>query len=172
MIKVGVLTISDKGAQGVRKDESGPLIEKIVRKITGEVKYYKIIPDEKEVIQQELKKMVDELNLDLVFTTGGTGLGERDVTPEATCSVIEKEIPGISEIIRVESFKNTKRSILSRAVTGLRKKSIIINLPGSPKGVSEALEIILPSLPHALEIIKGVAKECAGEEKKKPGDNY
>jgi len=171
MIKVGILTISDKGAQGVRKDESGPLIGRIVRKIAGEVEYYKIIPDKKEVIQQELKKAVDELKLDLIFTTGGTGLGEKDVTPEATWTVIEKEIPGISEIIRIESFKSTKRSILSRAVAGLRKKSIIINLPGSPRGVSEALEIILSSLPHALEIIKGEAKECASEEEKESGDN-
>jgi len=170
MIKVGVLTISDKGAKGARKDESGPLIEEIVKKIAGEVKYYKIIPDEIEVIKQELKKVVDKLDLDLVFTTGGTGLGERDVTPEATSSVIDKEIPGICEIIRMESFKKTRHSILSRAISGMRKKSLIINLPGSPKGVEEALEIILSSLPHALEIIKGEAKECASKRKKDSGD--
>lgn len=161
MIKVGVLTISDKGARGEREDQSGKLIEEIVKKIEGEVKYYQIIPDEKDIIQDELIKAVDGLHLDLILTTGGTGLGKRDVTPEATLAVIEKEVPGISEIIRSESFKQTDRAILSRGVAGIRKESLIINLPGSPKGVKESLEIILEALPHGIEIIKGQVNECA-----------
>jgi molybdenum cofactor synthesis domain-containing protein len=161
MIEVGVLTISDKGARGEREDQSGKVIEEIVKKIEGEVKYYRIIPDEEEIIQDELIKAVDKLHLDLILTTGGTGLGKRDVTPEATLAVIEKEAPGISEIIRSESFKKTNRAILSRGVAGIRKKSLIINLPGSPKGVKESLEIILKALPHGIEIIKGEITECA-----------
>lgn len=161
MIEVGILTISDKGARGEREDQSGKVIEEIVKKIEGEVKYYRIIPDEEEIIQDELIKAVDKLHLDLILTTGGTGLGKRDVTPEATLAVIEKEVPGISEIIRSESFKKTNRAILSRGVAGIRKKSLIINLPGSPKGVKESLEIILKALPHGIEIIKGEITECA-----------
>ena len=161
MIEVGILTISDKGARGEREDQSGKVIEEIVKKIEGEVKYYRIIPDEKEIIQDELVKAVDKLHLDLILTTGGTGLGKRDVTPEATLAVIEKEVPGISEIIRSESFKKTNRAILSRGVAGIRKKSLIINLPGSPKGAKESLEIILKALPHGIEIIKGEITECA-----------
>jgi molybdenum cofactor synthesis domain-containing protein len=161
MIEVGILTISDKGARGEREDQSGKVIEEIVKKIEGEVKYYRIIPDEEEIIQDELVKAVDKLHLDLILTTGGTGLGKRDVTPEATLAVIEKEVPGISEIIRSESFKKTNRAILSRGVAGIRKKSLIINLPGSPKGVKESLEIILKALPHGIEIIKGEITECA-----------
>lgn len=161
MIKVGILTISDKGARGEREDQSGKLIEEIVKKIEGDVKYYQIIPDEKDIIQNELIKAVDGLHLDLILTTGGTGLGKRDVTPEATLAVIEKEVPGISEIIRSESFKQTNRAILSRGVAGIRKESLIINLPGSPKGVKESLEIILDALPHGIEIIKRQVNECA-----------
>jgi molybdenum cofactor synthesis domain-containing protein len=161
MIEVGILTISDKGARGEREDQSGKVIEEIVKKIEGEVKYYRIIPDEEEIIQDELVKAVDKLHLDLILTTGGTGLGKRDVTPEATLAVIEKEVPGISEIIRSESFKKTNRAILSRGVAGIRKRSLIINLPGSPKGVKESLEIILKALPHGIEIIKGEITECA-----------
>jgi len=160
MIKVGILTISDKGSIGEREDLSGKVIEEAVKKINGEVKYYQIIPDEKDIIQEELIKAVDKLHLDIILTTGGTGLGKRDVTPEATLAIIEKEVPGISEIIRSESFKKTNRAILSRGVAGVRKESLIINLPGSPKGVRESLEIILDALPHGIEILKGQATEC------------
>ena len=160
MIKVGILTISDKGSRGEREDLSGKAIEEIVKKINGEVKYYQIIPDEKDIIQEELLKAVDKLHLDLILTTGGTGLAKRDVTPEATLAIIEKEVPGISEIIRSESFKKTNRAILSRGMAGIRKESLIINLPGSPKGVRESLEIILEALPHGIEILKGQATEC------------
>ena len=160
MIKVGILTISDKGSRGEREDLSGKVIEEVIKKINGEVKYYQIIPDEKDIIQEELIKAVDKLHLDLILTTGGTGLGKRDVTPEATSAIIEKEVPGISEIIRSESFKKTNRAILSRGMAGIRKESLIINLPGSPKGVRESLEIILEALPHGIEILIGQATEC------------
>jgi len=160
MIKVGILTISDKGSKEEREDLSGKVIEEVVKKINGEVKYYQIIPDEKDIIQEELIKAVDKLHLDLILTTGGTGLAKRDVTPDATLEVIEKEVSGISEIIRSESFKKTNRAILSRGVAGIRKESLIINLPGSPKGVRESLEIILEALPHGIEILKGQAAEC------------
>ena len=160
MIKVGILTISDKGSKGEREDLSGKAIEEAVKKINGEVKYYQIIPDEKDIIQEELIKAVDNLHLDLILTTGGTGLAKRDVTPDATLEVIEKEVSGISEIIRSESFKKTNRAILSRGVAGIRKESLIINLPGSPKGVRESLEIVLKALPHGIEILKGQATEC------------
>ena len=160
MIKIGILTISDKGSRGEREDLSGKVIEEVIRKINGEVKYYQIIPDEKDIIQAELIKAVDKLHLDLILTTGGTGLAKRDVTPDATLEVIEKEVSGISEIIRSESFKKTNRAILSRGVAGIRKESLIINLPGSPKGVRESLEIILDALPHGIEILIGQATEC------------
>ena len=160
MIKVGILTISDKGSKGEREDLSGKVIEEVVKKINGEVKYYQIIPDEKDIIQEELIKAVDKLHLDLILTTGGTGLAKRDVTPDATLEVIEKEVSGISEIIRSESFKKTNRAILSRGVAGIRKESLIINLPGSPKGVRESLEIVLEALSHGIEILKGQITEC------------
>ena len=160
MIKVGILTISDKGSRGEREDLSGKTIKDIIVRIEGTVEYYKIIPDEKEIIKEELIKTVDKLHLDLILTTGGTGLAKRDVTPDTTLEVIEKEVSGISEIIRNESFKKTNRAILSRAVAGIRKESLIINLPGSPKGARESLEIILESLPHGIEILKGEATEC------------
>ena len=164
MISVGILTISDKGSRGEREDLSGKKIKDIVSKIDGDVRYYKIIPDEEELIKKELIKAVDEMHLDLVFTTGGTGLAKRDVTPDATSEVIEKSVPGISEMIRSESFRKTNRAILSRAISGIRGESLIINLPGSPKGVEESLEIILDVLPHGIEILKGQASECAKKE--------
>ena len=164
MIKVGILTVSDKGSQGEREDLSGKKIKEIVSKIGGKVKYYKIIPDEQELIKKELIKAADHIHLDLIFTTGGTGLSKRDVTPDATSEVIEKIVPGISEIIRSESFKKTNRAILSRAISGIRGECLIINLPGSPKGVKESLEIILEALPHGIDILKGQASECGKSE--------
>ncbi len=164
MIKVGILTVSDKGSQGEREDLSGKKIKEIVSEIGGKVKYYKIIPDEQELIKKELIKAVDNIHLDLIFTTGGTGLAKRDVTPDATSEVIEKIVPGISEVIRSESFKKTNRAILSRAISGIRGECLIINLPGSPKGVKESLEIILEALPHGIDILKGQASECGKNE--------
>jgi len=159
MITVAVLTLSDKGSKGEREDASGPMIREMLKSIDAVVKYYDILPDEKELIKGKLieyGKLVD-----LVLTTGGTGLGPRDVTPEATIEVIEKQIPGIAEAMRIEGLKKTRRAMLSRAVAGVRGKTLIINLPGSPKAVKENLEIILDVLPHAIEKIKGDTSECA-----------
>jgi molybdopterin adenylyltransferase len=159
MITVAVLTLSDKGSKGEREDASGPMIREMLKGIDAEVKYYDILPDEKELIKGKLieyGKLVD-----LILTTGGTGLGPRDVTPEATIEVIERQIPGIAEAMRIEGLKKTRRAMLSRAVAGVRGKTLIINLPGSPKAVKENLEIILGVLPHAVEKIKGDMSECA-----------
>ncbi len=159
MITVAVLTLSDKGSKGEREDASGPLIREMLKRIDAVVKYYDILPDEKELIKEKLieyGKLVD-----LILTTGGTGLSPRDVTPEATIEVIERQIPGIAEAMRIEGLKKTRRAMLSRAVAGVRGKTLIINLPGSPKAVKENLEIILGVLPHAIEKIKGDTSECA-----------
>lgn len=159
MITVAVLTISDKGSKGDRKDVSGPLIEDILKKIEAEVKYYEILPDEKRLIRKNLIKYSKKV--DLILTTGGTGLSPRDVTPDATLEVIEREVPGIAEVMRAEGLKKTSRAMLSRAVAGVKGETLIINLPGSPKAVRENLETILNVIPHAIEKIKGDPTECA-----------
>lgn len=153
MIKIAVITVSDRCFQGEKEDKSGPAIKEIVKSL-GEVVKYRIIPDEKKLISNVLKEMIDCHKVDIVLTTGGTGLSSRDVTPEATKEVVEKEMPGFGELMRQESFKLTPLAILSRATAGTRKKSLIINLPGSPKGAKECLEILLPALPHALDVVK------------------
>ena len=160
MIKVGILTCSDKCSRGEREDESGSIIKEIVKKIDGEVFFYEIVPDDKDIISKKLRLMADKHKLDLILTTGGTGFSERDVTPEATKSVIKKEVPGIPEIMRFKGLKNSPRAILSRAVAGIRGNTLIINLPGSPKGVRESLGAVMEVIPHGIEIIKGEAKEC------------
>jgi len=163
MIKVAIITVSDKGSRGQRKDLSGETIRFVLEKIEAQVVGYKIVPDEIDSIQAAIIEAVDRIKADLVLTTGGTGLAVRDVTPEATMAVIDKLVPGISEIIRLESFKKTPKAILSRAIAGIRKKSLIINLPGSPKGVRESLAIVLEALPHGIDILKGEASECGKE---------
>ncbi len=158
MIRVGILTMSDKGSRGERIDESGQIIMEMVKPV-GEVLLYEIIPDEKELIKKKLLEYSERV--DLILTTGGTGLSPRDVTPEATLEVIEREIPGIAEAMRYEGLKKTPRAMLSRAVAGVRGGCLIINLPGSPKAVRENLEVILPVIAHAIEKIKGDTSECA-----------
>lgn len=160
MIKVGVITVSDRASRGKREDRSGQVVQEMVKSIDGEVVAYRVIPDEEKLIGEELLRMCDQLKADLIITTGGTGLGPRDVTPDATLGVIEKEVPGISEAIRVEGFKSTPHALLSRAVAGVRGECLIVNLPGSPKAVEESLNTILPCLPHAIEVLKGKAEEC------------
>jgi len=159
-ISVGILTISDKGSRGERIDKSGGLIREIVEhKLEARIKKYEIVPDEKRTIMEKLREMVNE-GIELILTTGGTGLSPRDVTPEATREVIEKEVPGIEEAIRMVGLEKTPHSILSRGIAGVSKGSLIINLPGSAKAVRESLEVILPAIPHALDIISGHGGEC------------
>lgn len=158
MITVAILTLSDKGSKGERKDESGPLISEMLKGI-GVVKYYDILPDEIDLIKNKLLEYVDKV--DLILTTGGTGLSPRDVTPEATKDVIDREIPGIAEAMRMEGLKKTKRAMLSRAVSGVKGKTLIINLPGSPVAVKENLDVIIDIIPHAIDKIKGDTTECS-----------
>ena len=159
MITVAVLTLSDKGSKGERVDSSGPLVQDMLKTIHAKVKFYDILPDEKELIR---KKLIEySKKVDLVLTTGGTGLSPRDITPEATMDVIDRQVPGIAEAMRSEGLKKTSRAMLSRAVAGVRGNCLIINLPGSQKAVKENLSVILDVLPHAIEKIKGDPSECA-----------
>lgn len=160
MLKVGIITASDKGARGERDDISGKRIEEMLSGL-GEVGHYLLAPDDEAVLRQGLIHMSDELDLDVVFTTGGTGLGPRDVTPEATLAVIQRPVPGIAEAMRARSLEKTDRAMLSRAVSGVRGRTLIINLPGSPKAVEECLEVVLPVLEHAVSILRGRESECA-----------
>jgi len=163
MIKAAIITISDKGSRGEREDKSGEVIKEKLRHIKAQVVAYDIVPDERDIIAQKLKSFADKANL--ILTTGGTGVSPRDVTPEATRDVIEKELPGFSEAMRMESFKITPRAIGSRAVCGIYKDTLIINLPGSPKGVSECLDTVLNAIPHTLDVMGGGVVDCGKDVK-------
>ena len=166
MITVAILTLSDKGSKGEREDLAGPIIREMLASIGATVEYYEIIPDEKDLIKEKL--MAYSNKVDLVLTTGGTGLSPRDVTPEATLEVIDKEIPGIAETMRSAGLEKTKRAMLSRAVAGVRGNTLIINMPGSPKAVKDGLEAIMDVVPHAIEKIKGSTEDCAVQGGVKP----
>ncbi|MGE5552844.1 MAG: molybdenum cofactor synthesis domain-containing protein [Betaproteobacteria bacterium] len=159
--RVAVLTASDKGSRGERVDESGPAIQRAVAGIGGQVVAYHVLPDVRKVLAETMAELCDREQCDLILTTGGTGLGPRDVTPEATLDVIERTVPGIPEAVRGASLRHTPRAMLSRGVAGIRRRTLIVNLPGSPKAVQECLEVILPALPHALGILTGKENECA-----------
>ena len=164
MFKVGIITSSDKGSTGERKDLSGPAIAELVHVKGYEVVSQIIVPDEKEILMNSMIHMADELKLDLILTTGGTGFSKRDITPEATLKVATRLAPGIAEAIRMFSLQITKRAMLSRGVSCIRNESLIVNLPGSPKAVKESLDFTLDSIHHGLEILLDRTSECARKE--------
>ena len=161
MFTVGIITSSDKGYRGEREDKSGQVIEEIVSQNGFKVIKKVVLPDEKDLLEKEMINMCDNLNVNLLLTTGGTGFSKRDITPEATKSVIEREALGIVEAIKFYSLQITKRAMLSRATSGIRQNTLIINLPGSPKACKEALDFVLDDVKHGIEILLGEAKECA-----------
>jgi molybdopterin adenylyltransferase len=159
-LKLSVITVSDKGYRGQRKDRSGKYIIDYFKKKGWRIVDYAIVPDEKKIIKKKLLDLCDNEKSDLILTTGGTGFAPRDVTPEASSEIFERQVPGFSEIIRIEGQKKTPRAILSRAVSGIRKKTLIINLPGSIKGVKDSLEIIYRAIPHGIDILTGRDNDC------------
>lgn len=161
MYRAGIVTLSDKGAAGEREDVSGAVIREILEKAGYEVVSYRLLADEGEDLKEELIRLSDEVECDLVLTTGGTGFSPRDVTPEATLAVADRNAPGIAEAIRAYSMTVTKRAMLSRGASVIRGSTLIINLPGSPKAVRESLEYILDTLSHGLEILSGKGGDCA-----------
>ena len=160
MIRTGIITVSDRSSQGIREDSSGPALAAMLADEELEVCKSLIIPDEKSEIKDAIIKFADKEKLDLILTTGGTGVSPRDVTPDATLEVIEKQIPGMAEAMRHQSMNVTPYAMISRAIAGIRGRCLIVNLPGSPKGAKENLAVILPALKHAIEKIKGDAAEC------------
>ncbi len=162
MIAAAILTLSDRGFRGERQDTAGPLIRDMLKTLDANTVHYEIIPDEKELIKEKL--IGYSTSVDLIITTGGTGLSPRDLAPDATLEVIDRQIPGIPEAMRMAGLGKTKRAMLSRAVAGVRGTTLIINLPGSPRAVKEGLEAIMDVIPHAIEKIKGSARDCAVDE--------
>ena len=160
--KVAIITLSDKGFEGKREDLSGPAIEELLDRSVFEVTDRMLLPDDRERIEKELIVLCDEKKVDLILTTGGTGFSVRDVTPEATMAVADRNAPGIAEAIRALSLQVTKRAMLSRAVSVIRGKTLIINLPGSPKAVRECMEFIMDTVVHGLDIMTGRDGECGG----------
>lgn len=161
MFSIGIITSSDKGFAGEREDLSGKLVVEHLVARGYDIKKYVVLPDEEDTLAKEMIHMADELNVNLILTTGGTGFSKRDVTPEATTKVCNKMASGIAEAIRVYSLSITPRAMLSRAVSGIRGNTLIINMPGSPKAVKESMEYIMDSVHHGLEIMVGDATECA-----------
>ena len=161
MYRAAVITVSDKGSAGLREDTGGPLVASLLTEAGFQVDFTAIVPDEQPQIEQILKETADEKGIPLIVTTGGSGFAPRDVTPEATLAVCDRMVPGIPEAMRAASMRVTNRAMLSRATAGLRGKSLIINLPGSPKGAKENLQAVLPALDHALQMLLGKGGECA-----------
>jgi len=161
MKRVAIITASDSGFRGEREDLSGPVIKDIAEAHGYEIVHMCLLPDDEDKLSKEMRHIADENMADLILTTGGTGFSERDCMPEATIAVTERIVPGITEAIRAFSMKLTKRAMLSRAAAGIRKKTLIVNLPGSPKAVRESLEFIIDELGHGLEILTGETSNCA-----------
>ncbi|HOC60328.1 MAG: MogA/MoaB family molybdenum cofactor biosynthesis protein [Syntrophaceae bacterium] len=161
MFSAGIITVSDKGSQGKRQDLSGPAIAEMLAGAAIEIRSTCIVPDEIDQIQQAIIHYADLEKLDLILTTGGTGVSPRDLTPDATLKVLDKIIPGMAEAMRYASMKVTPHAMISRALAGIRGQSLIVNLPGSPKGATENLTAVLPALSHAMEKIKGDPRDCA-----------
>jgi molybdopterin adenylyltransferase len=160
IIRTAIITLSDKGSRGEREDESGKIIREMIAGIGASSEHYSILPDEQSLIAETLAKLADSGNIDLILTTGGTGVAPRDVTPEATRAVIDRELPGMAEAMRAESLRKTPYAMISRAVAGIRKQTLIVNLPGSPRAVRENLAVVLPALRHTVEKIKGDPSDC------------
>ena len=154
-IRAAVVTISDKGHAGQRDDVSGPVLADLVSKMGANVVRRDLVPDEEQEISRLLTDLADSVEVDLVVTTGGTGVTPRDVTPEATRAVIEREMPGLAEVLRLEGYRQTPLAVISRGVAGIRGKTLIVNLPGSPNAVREGMETLSPILPHAVQMMRG-----------------
>lgn len=160
MRRAAILTISDKGFRGEREDRSGPVLREILHKAGFFIADFEVLPDDQPLLEQRLRHLADESCLDLVVTTGGTGVSPRDVTPDATLAVIDRPVPGMAEAMRANSLAKTPHAMLSRAVAGIRGQTLIINLPGSVKGAQENMEAVLPALDHALDKIQGDPSDC------------
>lgn len=161
MLRAAVLTVSDRSSAGLREDAGGPALTAYLKSHGIEVAWTAIVPDDQDAICRVLKKWTDEERADLILTTGGTGLSPRDVTPEATARVLDRTVPGMAEAMRAASMTKTPHAMISRALTGVRGRTLIINLPGSPRGAIENLEVVMPALEHAVSKIKGDPTECA-----------
>jgi len=159
-MRVAVVTVSDRAADLEREDVSGPGVVRLVEARLGDVVETAVVPDELTAIGATLVRLVDEADLDLVLTTGGTGVAPRDITPEATRAVIDRDVPGVVELMRLEGYRHTPLAFISRAVCGIRGRSVILNLPGSPKGAVESLEAVLPLLAHLIAKVRGDAGDC------------
>lgn len=160
LFRAAVITSSDRSFQGEREDRSGQVLEDKIKKAGGSLIERITLPDEKEVLEKELSRLADEIKVEVIFTTGGTGLAPRDLTPDATKKVIDKEVPGMAEAMRMKSLEKTSHAMLSRAVCGIRKATLIINFPGSPQAVEENFELVLPAIFHAIETIRGQIDDC------------
>jgi len=154
-LRAKILVLSDAASQGQREDRSGPAVRELLETRGWQAVSVEVLPDDRDAIRKKLVALTDAGDCDAVLTSGGTGVGPRDVTPEATRAILEKEIPGLAELMRTEGFKKTPRAVLSRGVVGVRRSKLIVNLPGSPRGACESLECILDLLPHVVDLIQG-----------------